>query len=501
MRERNYINDLSEFEGLSLRAIAEKTGHHFDTVKKCVDAEDWNQAVRPSKPRKQRESPLDVLKPVIDKWLEEDFKRTRKNRRAATKIYKDLVGHKEYGKMLAVGKQTVLNYVNKRKKEMRHNTYQTAMYGLHAPGWAQVDFGDVLVALENGAEVTWHVLIVSFPYSNAGFAQVCRYETRECLLEALQRIFEYIGGVPTRILFDNMSSAVIGVLENGDRTLTDMFIRFNLHYRFKAEFCNPDSPQEKGNVERKVGYIRGNYLLPPPKITTLEELNAFNRQLLENCLQDMEREHYAKKDLISELFETDKTALLPLPVERYRIFTLEKVKTDRYSFVRFENNRYSTAPEYAECQMWLEVGATELRVLNEKYEQVAAHERMTERATEPIINYENYFSALSHKPRAFMNSPYFLQLPEIIQSFLTASDYANQKRMIRALAPIIEDGKIDDAAAVLELAEIHDAEEFMTAYRALSEDPRTPPKVTTSSTPEQSEYTPDFNLYAALNGQ
>ncbi|GHT57421.1 integrase [Bacteroidia bacterium] len=495
MKERDYINNLSEFEGLSLRAIAEKTGHHFETVKKCVDNEDWNQQ---RKPRKQRASGLDVLKPVIDDWLKEDFKRGRKYRRTATKIYKDLSEHKEHGKLLSVGKQTVINYVVKRKEELRHNTYKTAMYGLHAPGWAQVDFGDILVAQGNGAEVTWHELIVSFPWSNAGFAQVCRYETRECLCEALQNIFEYLGGVPNRILFDNMSSAVIEVLENGERKLTDMFIRFNLHYRFKADFCNPDSPNEKGNVENKVGYIRRNYLLPPPAITDLE---AFNRQLLDKCSGDLERAHYEKGELISELFKEDKAAMLPIPAERYRIFTLEKVKTDRYSFIRFENNRYSTAPEYMEREMWLEAGTTELRILNEKYEVVATHRRLTERVSEPMIDFGGYIEALGHKPRAFMRSPYFLQLPEAVQGFLTACDHAKLKRMLKVLIPIIKDGKIDDAAAVLELTEIHDSEDFMTAYRALSEDPRTPPKVTTAATPEQSEYTPDFKAYAALNGK
>jgi transposase len=497
MEKRSYIKGLSEFEGLSLREIAEKTGHHFDTVKKCVDADDWNEAFRPRK-RKPKASGLDVLKPVLDAWIEEDLKRKRKDRRTSKKIYIDLAAHEEYGKLLVVGKQTVMNYVNKRKKELRRDTYQTAMYGLHAPGWAQVDFGDVTVVTNNGGEMTWHVLIVSFPWSNAGFAQICKYETRECLCEALIRVFEYIGGVPTRILFDNMSSAVINVLENGERKLTEMFIRFNLHYRFKADFCNPDSPQEKGNVERKVYYIRNNFLLPPPKI---EDLEAFNRELLEKCVSDMQREHYEKHEPIGDLYETDKAAFMPLPAERFRIFTLTKVKTDRYSFVRFENNRYSTSAEYRECEMWLEIGMTEVRILNEKYEAVATHSRQTERGTEPIIDFANYIEALGHKPRAFMNSPYFLQLPEAIQSFLTACDYAKQKRMIKALSPIIKTGKIGDAAAVLELADIHDSEDFMTAYRALSEDPRTPEKVTTLTTPPQVEYTPNLSSYGALNGR
>lgn len=187
----------------------------------------------------------------------------------------------EHSKLLAVGKQTVINYVSLRKKELQKKTYQTAMFGLHAMCEAQVDFGEVLVVQTSGAEIKMHELVVSFPWSNAGFAQVCRFETKECLCEALHRIFEFIGGVPLRILFDNMSSAVVHIEEHGRRKLTEMFMRFCMHHRFKAVFCNPDSPHEKGNVENKVGYLRRNYLLPPPLI---EDLDAFNIKLLEMCM-------------------------------------------------------------------------------------------------------------------------------------------------------------------------------------------------------------------------
>jgi len=42
MNRQNYLSNLSEYEGMSLRGIAEKTGHHFNTVKKYVGKEDWN---------------------------------------------------------------------------------------------------------------------------------------------------------------------------------------------------------------------------------------------------------------------------------------------------------------------------------------------------------------------------------------------------------------------------------------------------------------------------
>jgi transposase len=386
---------------MSLREIAKKTGHHFNTVKKYVDKEDWNAGY---KGRKERKTKLEPLKEIIDEWIKEDMKRKRKYRRTGTKIYKDLTKHEEYGKQLEVGKQTVIAYVSKRKKEMSKAQYGTAMYALHAMCEAQVDFGDIIVKRSNGSEETWHELVVSFAWSNAGFVQVCRYETKECLCEALIRIFEYIGGVPARILFDNMSSAVVHVEEHGKRELTEMFMRFCMHHRFKAEFCNPESPHEKGNVENKVGYLRRNYLLPPPEIADLE---TFNAKLLKECMEDLKREHYVKGELISELFSREQEALIELPRERFRVFTIEKVKTDKYSFIQYENNRYSTSPEYAKCEMWLEIGAYELRVLNEKYECIATHERKYGREELPSIDFDNYIGELSRKPRAFLSSPYF----------------------------------------------------------------------------------------------
>jgi len=492
LEKQNYLSNLDKYEGMSLRGISEKTGHHFNTVKKYVDKEDWNKDY---KPRKERKSLLEPLKPIIDEWLTEDLKRNRKFRRTATKIYNDLKKDPERGKLLSVGRQTVINYVSKRKKELCKQTYSTAMFALHSMCEAQVDFGKVLVSRKNGSEEMWSELVVSFPWSNAGFVQVCRFETKECLCDALQRIFEYIGGVPLRILFDNMSSAVIHIEEHGKRQLTDMFVRFTMHHRFKAEFCNPDSPHEKGNVENKVGYLRRNYLLPPPVI---EDLEGFNAELLKQCTSDLQREHYTKKELISELFAAEQEALIPLPRERFRVFTLEKVKTDKYSFIHFDKNRYSTSPEYTECEMWLEVGASELRVLNGKYEKVAVHVRRYGREAAPVIDFKNYISTLCRKPRAFLNSPYFPTLPEIVREHLKKCPYPDLKSMLLTLVPIIQEDKIGEAAAVLELAQIRNTDDFVLAYRALTEDSRPLPTVTTLFTPYQQPYLPKLDGYSEL---
>ena len=121
MREQIRVSNHDQYDGMSLREISKKTGYHFNTVKKYVDMENWNDGY---KPRKQRGSLLEPLYSLIDEWLLEDMKRGRKYRRTATKMFKDIQNSEEHSKLLLVGKQSVLNYVNKRKWNAPQSLYQ-----------------------------------------------------------------------------------------------------------------------------------------------------------------------------------------------------------------------------------------------------------------------------------------------------------------------------------------------------------------------------------------
>ena len=339
--------------------------------------------------------------------------------------------------------------------------------------------------------------IRSYYASNAGFVQLCKSQNQECLLEGMQKIFNHIGGVPTRILFDNMSTAVAKIMPKQQRKLTDSFSRFVLHHKFKASFCNPNKGNEKGNVENKVGYKRRNYMVPVPIIT---DLNEYNKKLFEICEADIKREHYEKKELICDLFEEDKLELLPLPKIPFKVIRLEKVKTDNYSFVRFENNRYGTSPEYKQCGMWLEISADEIRILNEKYEQVAIHKRFYELAKKPIIDWISYLPAISRKPNSFKYTEFFLSLPGIWQNYFNFAEFDERKKMLNILTPIIIQDKLDEATAVLELTEVNDTDSFLTAYRSLTEPSDKPKEVFTSNMPKQTPYKNDLSVYDALIG-
>jgi hypothetical protein len=70
--------------------------------------------------------------------------------------------------------------------------------------------------------------------------------------------------------------------------------------------------------------------------------------------------------------------------------------------------------------------------------------------------------------------------------------------MLLTLVPIIREGKIAEASTVLELAAIRSTDDFVLAYRALTEAPRALPGVETSKMPPQIPYLPRLDAYSAL---
>lgn len=492
MGQQQYITGLEKFKGLSLRGICRETGCHFNTVKKYVDKEDWNEEI---KPRKSKGSRLDVLKPTIDEWLKTDLKMPRKQRHTGTRVYDRLSSEEATKDLLSVGKQTVINYVTKAKKELCKSTYDTAILGYHPHGQAQVDFGEVYIFNNKGLMVKQYELIVSFPYSNGAYVQLCKSQNAECLLESMQRIFEYMGKVPTRILFDNMSSAVTKILPKRERKLADAFSRFVLHHKFKAVFCNPNKGQEKGNVENKVGYKRRNYFVPLPVINSLEE---YNKELLRICDEDMKREHYIKKELISDLLKQEIEEMLPLPNERFKVSRLEKAKTDNYSFVSFENNKYSTAPQYHKCSLWLEITADKVRILNEKYEEIAEHKRYYGQQKQPIVDWIKYLDAISRKPNSFKYTPFFKELPKVWQEYFKYADFDDSKKMLNILTPIIIDGKMVEATIAMNKSNVNTPDDFLLSYRNLLDEPNEKAFKVPKSTPKQIPYRQNLFVYDAL---
>jgi len=86
------------------------------------------------------------------------------------------------------------------------------------PGVAQADFREADFNTPLG-RLRLKYFVLSFPQSNKAFVQLFRGENCECVLQGLLTIFEYIGGVPVRIIFDNATGigrVVCKVLEENE---------------------------------------------------------------------------------------------------------------------------------------------------------------------------------------------------------------------------------------------------------------------------------------------
>jgi len=436
MAQIQNIRFLHNFKGLSLRSIAKETGHHFETVQKYIKKDNFNLVLREKQRRKGK---LDPFKELIDQWLKEDLSAKPKQRHTAKRIYDRL---KElYGDKFNVSDRSVRAYVARRRPEIIgvNNGYLPLE---HAPGEAQVDFGKAQF-VERCILYDGFYLVLSFPYSNAGYLQLFKSENQECLLEGLKNIFEHIDGTPREIWFDNTSTIVKNIRQDGERDINTGFERFMLHYNFASNFCNPNSGHEKGHVENKVGYIRRNQLVPVPEF---DDIREYNRQLLKKCNADLERKHYKKQITIAELFAEDKKALHPLPSVPFEVYRLERVKADNYGKVKYKNKIYSSSPVFAGRQLWIKAGAFEVTLLDDNYREIIRHPRLYGNQKESM-QWAPYLELMARRPRAVKYTGFFMELPLELQDYLKQCDLAAQKAALQVLSKMVKTSDMATATA------------------------------------------------------
>lgn len=229
--------------GESIASIARSERVSEPTVRKYLRVDDLS--VRPPV-RRRRGSVIDEWLPVIEGMLAEDRETWRKQRHTATRIHERL--RDEYG--AGVSLSTVTRTVARLRREAAAEREAGFLDLSWHPGECQADFGQVDVRYR-GVVTRMRHFVLDFPYSNIGPSQLMPGENAECTCQALLNLFEWLGGVPRRIVYDN--AAGVGRRRFDEIRLTRLFQAFQAHYGFEYSFCNPYSGHEKGAVEARVG--------------------------------------------------------------------------------------------------------------------------------------------------------------------------------------------------------------------------------------------------------
>jgi len=370
-------------EGRSQRAVAREFGLSRETVRKMLQ-----YAVPPGYQRQQpiKRPKLGAWLGVIDAILNDDKQRPPKQRHTSKRIFERL--KEEHG--FTGGYTIVKDYV--RTATLRGQEMFVPL--MHPAGEAQVDFGEALVVIA-GVEQKAHYLVRDLPQSDDCFVAAFPAETTEAFLEGHVRAFAHFGGVPTRILYDNTRIAVAKILGGEERQRTRAFSELQSYYLFADKFGRPAKGNDKGKVEGLVGYARRNFMVPIPRVSSWQELNA---HLEQQCQKRRERRLRGHSETIGERFERDRAALLPLPAAPYEACEKISTRVSSLSLVRYRSNDYSVPTQYGHRQVWVKGYVHEV-VIASGSEVIARHERNYEREV-VVFDPLHYLALLEQKTRA-----------------------------------------------------------------------------------------------------
>lgn len=175
------------------------------------------------------------------------------------------------------------------------------------------------------------------PYSDAFFVQVFPRECTETFQAGHQRAFEFFGGVPRRISYDNSRIAVAKFVGKRGDTTTREFLRLQSHYLFEHHFCLVRRPMEKGHTENLIGFAAEL----PGSCTPDGQPGSGSMPNSRQCREDLERKLRGQPANKATLLAEEQAALLPLPKSSFEARRVEPAQANSLSLVRFDGNDYS----------------------------------------------------------------------------------------------------------------------------------------------------------------
>ena len=182
-----------------------------------------------------------------------------------------------------------------------------------------------------------------------------------------------------------------------DREVTRDFQRLKSHFLFEDHFCLVRRPNEKGHVERLLDYARQNFMVPVPRVDSLQTLN---QHLQERCRTDLERQLRGKPATKSELLAEERSHFLqPLPTQAFESHRVVAATASSLSLVRFDRNDYSVPTQFAHRAVTVVATIDEVRLVVED-RLVARHKRCWKKQRS-LFNPVHYLALLQRKPGGF----------------------------------------------------------------------------------------------------
>lgn len=379
--KKGYIRFLYNNRNLNITQISKETGVCRKTVRRAIAEE------KPE--RKQKESKLDPYKKEIESIVED-------NPQISNLLILEKIKEKGY----QGGRSILGDYLQelRRKRKGAYITVETL------PGKeAQVDWaycGDISCGKYRRKLYLFCMVLSYSRYLYIEFTVSMRLDTfLACHINA----FNFFGGIPKTILYDNLKS-VVSARYGKQISFNARFLDFASYYGFNPKVCNIRQANEKGKVERAIRYIKNNFLSrynSDFKESNFEHIRAQSMIWL-NKIANLRVHSVTRKKPAEYFLSEEKEHLLILPHSHYDYAQPQPKKVHKTSLLEFETNKYSLPSDYANQTVLLKAYLNELKILNSQYEIITSHKRCYDKHCK-IINPEHYKELIEKKKKAAIN--------------------------------------------------------------------------------------------------
>jgi len=213
-----------------------------------------------------------------------------------------------------------------------------------------------------------------------------------------QGAFDFFGGVPRVVLYDNLKSAVLERQGEAIRFHPQM-LRFAAHYGYEVRPVAVARGNQKGRVERAIQYIRTAFFAA----RTFRDVQDLNEQARAFCLGlAAQRKCPADKTLtVAQAFEQEQRHLLPLPDVPYAEEECVEVHVGKTPYVRFDKNDYSVPHDRVRRTLVVRASRNTVRIL-EGTQVLAQHARSYDQGRQ-VEEAAHIQALLEHKQQAQMH--------------------------------------------------------------------------------------------------
>jgi transposase len=387
---------------LSRSEIARRTGLSRNTVKRWLRAE---EGVVPRYRRGQQVGKLDAFKGWLEKALEVDAGRAKRDRRTALALFGEIKAQGYAG-----GYTMLTTFIRHWRARAQANVSTRAFVPLKFElGEAfQFDWSEEHLMI-GGVWRTLQVAHLKLCASRAFVLVAYPSQGHEMLFDAHTRSFQALGGVPRRGIYDNMKTAVDRVKKGKGRIVNARFAALCSHYLFDAEFCNVAAGWEKGVVEKNVQDSRRRVWQGAAKerFSTLADLNQWLLGRCKALWQSLPHPQCGPLT-IAEILEHEQPHLMPM-VSPFNGYVEEPGRVSSTCLVNVARNHYSVPCELAGKMVSKRLYPERIDFVFE--EQIrASHPRLFDRG-QTCYDWQHYLGLLERKPGALRNGAPFADMP------------------------------------------------------------------------------------------